>query len=129
MNRMSSSGKILNTILVFTHLRPISLAGKCRLLFGIAIVFVLTLALLTPYFWMGKLTEKSVIDAGRAVVNTVYERHFRLGKTAEKSPVMLDESGVVKQAQASRIKWVKFNTPGQPDWQSKTDTKLKNRIE
>jgi signal transduction histidine kinase len=126
---MSSSGKILNTILVFTHLRPISLAGKCRLLFGIAIVFVLTLALMTPYFWMGKLTEKSVIDAGRAVVNTVYERHFRLGKTPEKSPVMLDESGVVKQAQASRIKWVKFNTPGQTDWKSQTEMQLKKRIE
>ena len=95
---MNSAGKTLINILTYTHLRPISLAGKCRLLFGIAIVFVLSLALLTPYFWMGKLTEKTMTDAGRAVVNTVYERHFKVGKAPEKSPVMLDESGAVKQA-------------------------------
>jgi len=125
---MNSAGKILINILTYTHLRPISLAGKCRLLFGIAIVFVLILALLTPYFWMGKLTEKTLTDAGRAVVNTVYERHFKIGKASEKSPVMLDESGAVKQAQSSRVNWLRFDLPAQT-WKKKTDATLTKRIE
>jgi len=118
----------LKTILAYVRLRPMSLAGKCRLLFGIAIVFVLTLALLIPYLWMGKLTQKALSDAGRAVVNTVYERHFRVEKALEKSPVMLDESGATKQAQSSRINWLRFNLSGE-NWKSQLEGKQTQRIE
>ncbi|MBU1260740.1 MAG: HAMP domain-containing histidine kinase [Planctomycetes bacterium] len=126
---MNSAGKILKIILDYVHPRPMSLAGKCRLLFGLAILFVLILALFVPYFWMGKLTDKTLIDAGRAVVNTVYERHFNLGGASEKSPVMLDESGAVKQTQSSRVNWVRLNSPSQPNWKDQLDAKQSQRIE
>jgi signal transduction histidine kinase len=110
------------------HVRPVSLAGKCRLLFGIAVLFVLAIALLIPYFWMGKLTEKAVLDSGRAVVNTVYERHFRLGAPDAKGLVMLEESGARKQAQSSRVKWLRFDQT-QQNWQKQLSKRQNETIE
>ncbi len=121
------TGKIFKTFLSHIQLRPLSLAGKCRLLFGIAILLVLALALLIPYSWMNKLTEKSLTDAGRAIVNTVYERHFKLEST-DKRPVMLDESGAVKQPQISRVNWFRFNKDGE-SWKELIDVQTTNRIE
>ena len=118
----------IKRIIVFFHLRPVSLAGKCRLLFGIAILLVLALALLIPYFWMGKLAEKAVLDSGRAIVNTVYERHFRLDAQNDKSPVMLDESGAKKEAQSSRVKWLRFNKSEQ-DWKTQLSERQNQTIE
>ena len=126
---MNSAGKILKTILDYVHPMPVSLAGKCRLLFGLAILFVLILALFVPYFWMGKLTDKTLTDAGRAIVNTVYERHFKLDKVSEKSPVMLDESGAVKQTQSSRVNWIRLNSTSQPNWKEQLDATQAQRIE
>src|SRR4030042_6964367 len=114
--------------LTILHLRPVSLAGKCRLLFGIAILLVLALALLIPYFWMVKLTEKAVLDSGRAVVNTVYERHFRLGAADDKGLVMLEESGARRESQSSRVKWLKFGQT-QQDWQKQISKRQKETIE
>ncbi|MBN1786854.1 MAG: HAMP domain-containing histidine kinase [Sedimentisphaerales bacterium] len=110
------------------HLRPASLAGKCRLLFGTAILFVLALALLIPYFWMVKLTEKTVMDSGRAVVNTVYERHFDIAGEKEKGRVMLEESGARKEAQSSRVKWLRFG-PSQKEWQPQLTKEQNEAIE
>lgn len=124
---MSNIGKILKTILAYLQLRPISLAGKCRLLFGIAILLVLTLALLIPYSWMNKLTDKTMIDAGRAIVNTVYERHFKIEQSG-KGPVMLDENGTAKQPQTSRVKWLRFESQNQ-NWKKQTDANLTARID
>ena len=115
-------------VLQLLHLRPVSLAGKCRLLFGMAILLVLTLALLIPYFWMSKLTEKTILDAGRAVVNIVYESHFKLDKGEEKGPVMLDENGAAKQTQSSRVNWLRFGQ-SQQNWQGKISSKQEKKIE
>ncbi len=109
-------------------LRPVSLAGKCRLLFGTAILLVLFIALTIPYLWMGKLTEKAVLDSGRAVVNTVYERHFRLGDANEKGHAMLEESGATKQAQSSRVKWLRFNQ-SQQEWEKQLSKRQNETIE
>jgi two-component system sensor histidine kinase BarA len=116
---MARTEKIWETFLDYLRLRPVSLAGKCRLLFGTAIILVLVLALLIPYSWMNKLTEKSVIDAGRAVVNTVYERHFKIEPPAKKL-LMLDESGTLKQNQITRVNWVRFDADGK--WKKIVDT-------
>lgn len=124
-------GKIINILkqlLGLFHLRPVSLAGKCRLLFGIAILLVLALALLIPYFWMVKLTEKAVLDSGRAVVNTVYERHFRLAYDNGKGPVMLDESGAKKEAQSSGVKWLRFDQSEQ-EWKKQLSERQNQAIE
>ena len=119
---------IFRQILLFFHPRPVSLAGKCRLLFGIAILLVLALALLIPYFWMGKLAEKAVLDSGRAIVNTVYERHFKLDAQNGKSPVILDESGAKKEAQSSRVKWLRFDQSEQ-DWKTQLSERQNRTIE
>ncbi|MEN6384036.1 MAG: HAMP domain-containing sensor histidine kinase [Phycisphaerales bacterium] len=116
---MINTGKIFSAIVSYLRLRPMSLAGKCRLLFGTAIIMVLVLALLIPYSWMNKLTEKSLIDAGRAVVNTVFEKHFKLGST-EKRPPMLDESGSIKQEPVSRVKWFRFDAENKK-WKKQAD--------
>ena len=44
---------------------PLSLARKVQVTFGAAVVLVLALALLIPYIWMGKLTTKGLLEAGR----------------------------------------------------------------
>ncbi len=124
---MSSIRNILKEIPAYLSLRPMSLAGKCRLLFGAAVTLVLALALLVPYSWMTKLTEKSLIDAGRAVVNTVYERHFHLD-TGLKTPVMLDESGAVKPHQITRVNWLRIDLRDEK-WKSRTDPNTAAKIE
>lgn len=121
-----NAGKLWNTAVEYLQLRPMSLAGKCRLLFGAAILLVLLLALLIPYSWMSKLTEKSITDAGRAVVNTVYERHFHLDSTG-KTPVMLDESGAVKPKQTKRVNWVRLDA--EKKWEKQTDPNMMRKIQ
>ena len=51
------------------------------------------IALLIPYFWISKLTEKISLDSGRAVANTIYERHFQIDIPLEKELVALKENG------------------------------------
>jgi signal transduction histidine kinase len=77
---------------------------------------------------MGKLTEKAVLDSGRAAVNTVYERHFKLGTADNKGPIMLEESGARKQAQSSRVKWLRFDQ-SQKDWQKQLSKRQNKTIE
>jgi signal transduction histidine kinase len=124
---MSAIIKNFWQLLTTLHLRPVSLAGKCRLLFGAAILLVLFIALLMPYFWMGKLTEKAVLDSGRAVVNTVYERHFRLDSESGKGLLMLEESGARKEAQSSRVKWLRFDK-SQQEWQKQLSKRQRETI-
>lgn len=101
---MSELKKFLAVTARALHLRPISLAGKCRLLFSIAVLFVISLALLIPYLWMGKLTEKAVLDSAKAVVETVYERHFNLNQP-HSGPAMLNADGSAGDNQLRSVKW------------------------
>jgi two-component system sensor histidine kinase BarA len=100
---------VIKKTLQLLRLWPFSLAGKCRLGFGLAVLVILALALLLPYFWMGKLTEKAGLDAGRAVADTVYQRHFHLKSRTEKEPDPLLESGVVRPVQNRPVQWVRLN--------------------
>ena len=45
-------GKIVQRVLRLLHLTPLSLAEKCRFMFGAAVLFSLAIALLIPYIWM-----------------------------------------------------------------------------
>ncbi len=90
-----------------------SLAGKCRLLFGAAVVLILALALLIPYFWMGKLTERVMLDSGQAVVNTVYENHFKFDSQPGEGLVSLDETGSAITVSDSMVKWLRFGDENQ----------------
>jgi len=101
--------KSLKSLFQRRHLKPFSLAEKCRLQFGIAILFCLFLALLVPYLWMGKLTEKNALDAGRAVARLVFERHFQLPAAGADGLPALDESGLAQpQPQKTLVNWLRI---------------------
>ena len=92
-----------------TRLKPLSLAEKCRLQFGGAVVLSLFLALLIPYLWMGKLTEKSALDAGRAVADSVFERHLQIDGAGGKGLPMLEEGGIVRSPENRAVRWIRFD--------------------
>jgi two-component system sensor histidine kinase BarA len=117
--------KRLDWLLQKLRLKPLSLAGKCRLQFGAAVLFSLTLALLVPYFWMNKLTEKSVLDSGRAVSQGIFEQHFRLPALSGESLPRLDDSGSVRAQNDSVIQWYRLDKEPQPVTQFHHETQDK----
>ena len=71
-------GQTVQRVLRFLHLTPLSLAEKCRIMFGAAVLFSLVLALLIPYIWMRQLTGKVLLDTNKAKAESVLLRsHFR----------------------------------------------------
>ncbi len=115
------------------RLKPLSLAEKCRLQFGGAVLFILTLALLVPYFWMGKLIDKSALDSGRAVSRTMFERHFHAAadKTQSQLPKLTEDGSVMAEG-GSVVEWHRFGdsqnlfTGLDPVWQTKLSHLAKN---
>ena len=103
----------LEPILVKVRHKPLSLAEKCRLQFGGAVLFSLVLALLIPYLWMGKLIEKSALDSGRAVAEVVFERHFQLYPASEKGRPRLTESGLLRPEIDAVVVWQRAETSSQ----------------
>lgn len=101
--------KRLDTILEKLRLKPLSLAEKCRIQFGAAVVFSLILALWVPYFWMGKLTEKNALDSGRAVAQSIFEQHFRLPAHGQNALPMIDETGKVRSADDTVAQWFRMD--------------------
>jgi len=88
---------------------PLSLAEKCRLAFGAAVIFILALALLLPYIWMGQLTKKGLLDANKAKAETLLLRvHFRLKDSPEAALPALSNTGAVADVNSSEIRWVYF---------------------
>lgn len=94
-------------ILRFLRLSPLSLAEKCRFEFGAAILFILALALLIPYLWMSKLTEKTALDSGRSVAYALYQRHFQIGDVF-KGLKPLTEKGSAETKFLSAVQWIRF---------------------
>ena len=86
---------------------PLSLARKVQVTFGAAVVLVLALALLIPYIWMGKLTTKGLLEAGRWRSKVLLDRHFKLedpGQTLQ----ALDDTGQLRDANDTEIRWIRF---------------------
>ena len=102
-------GKTWHRILVFLHLSPLSLAEKCRIAFGTAVIFILSIALLVPYVWMGKLTTKAYLDAGRAKSELLFEKHFRENETVEGALVHLDNTGGEADTENPEMRWFRFS--------------------
>jgi two-component system sensor histidine kinase BarA len=98
---------IWQRILRLLRLWPLSLAEKCRFEFGAAIVFILALALLIPYLWMSKLTEKTSLDSGRAVAYMLYQSHFQLADTG-KGLAPLNEKGSASAKSVPAAQWIQF---------------------
>ena len=103
-------GRYLDVVLRRLRLKPLTLAEKCRLQFGAAVLFSLALALLIPYFWMGKLTEKIALDAGRAVGDTAFEKHFRIQVDPDKGLAMLDDMGRERKSENRMNRWIRLDT-------------------
>jgi len=97
---------------VLLHPRPISLAEKCRITFGAAVGLVLLIALLVPYVWMGQLTKKASLDAGRARTEALLQSHFRLKDPAETTLPALGENDAVLDVNDAQMRWIRFNTEG-----------------
>ncbi|MFA5423619.1 MAG: ATP-binding protein [Phycisphaerae bacterium] len=99
---------IWHRILVFLHLSPLSLAEKCRLTFGGAVVLVLILALLIPYVWMAQLTKNVFLNAGRSRSDYLLTRHFRLDTPSQTDLPPLSSTGTPVDPNVSDIKWLPF---------------------
>jgi two-component system sensor histidine kinase BarA len=99
---------ILWKFLEFLRMAPLSLAEKCRVTFGAAVVLVLMLALLLPYVWMGQLTKKAALDAGRAKTETLLRSHFQLKTPDETDLPALDNRGAVLDVNNPEMRWVRF---------------------
>ncbi len=91
------------------HRKPLSLAEKCRLLFGGAMLFSLALALSIPYFWMNKLIQKNSLDAGRAVAESAFERHFQRISSREGGLPPLTESGRLSEPNDIVVRWLRID--------------------
>ena len=92
--------------------KQLSLAEKCRLQFGAAVLFSLILALLIPYFWMNKLTEKSALDSGRAVGQAIFEQHFQLGAPEKRGLPRLSDNGTVLTESERIVSWFRIEKEG-----------------
>jgi two-component system sensor histidine kinase BarA len=107
------------------RLSPLSLAKKCRITFGAAVVFVLVLALLLPYIWMGQLTKKASLDAGRAKAETLLRRHFQLKETGETTLTALDNTGAALDVNDPEVRWFRFTEEHEKTLQHLTEEQRK----
>jgi len=99
---------IWQKLLTLLRLSPLSLAKKCRITFGAAVVFVLTIALLLPYIWMGQLIKKNLLDTGRARSQALLDRHFQLTDPGQTALKALDNTGQVIDVNNPDMRWIRF---------------------
>ena len=99
---------IWQKLLGLLRLSPLSLAKKCRITFGAAVVFILTIALLLPYIWMGQLIKKNLLDTGRARSQAMLDRHFQLKDPAQTTLPALDNTGLPVDVNDPDIRWIRF---------------------
>jgi two-component system sensor histidine kinase BarA len=101
--------KFWQRLLRLLRLSQISLARKCQLTFGVAVLFTLALALILPLVWMGQLIKKNYLDAQRAKAETLlFRHHFQLKKLSEADLAMLDSSGKVMDPNSEGLFWIRF---------------------
>lgn len=100
-------GKTLQRVLRFLHLKPLSLAEKCRVMFGAAVLFSLVIALLIPYIWMRQLTQKVLLDTNKArVESTLLYSHFRQRDAGDMAAPELGRRGAAKDPNEPGVVWV-----------------------
>jgi two-component system sensor histidine kinase BarA len=95
-------------VLRVLRLTPLSLAEKCRVAFGAAVVLTLALALLIPYIWMRQLTKQISLEAARAKVEMLLRDHFKLTGGKEAGLAALDVEGGVLDSNDPQIRWIRF---------------------
>jgi len=91
------------------RLWPLSLAKKCQLTFGLAVVFTLTLALILPYIWMRQLIKTNYLDTERAKVETLlFRQHFQVKEKSGDALVPLDSTGHVLDPNNPQTRWIRL---------------------
>ncbi len=98
----------LLTVLQRLHLWPRSLADKCRLMFGAAVLFSLALVLLFPYLWMRKLMIKDLIDISDERTSLLYQWHFQTDSLSQ-NRLPLDVSGLVRDINDLPLRWIRLS--------------------
>ncbi len=102
-------GRIIQAVLRFLHLTPLSLAEKCRIMFGAAVLLCLVLALLIPYIWMRQLTGKVLLDTNKAKAESVLLRsHFRPAPVGDIHLAELNERGGARDPNERSLVWIDF---------------------
>jgi two-component system sensor histidine kinase BarA len=103
--------KIRKSFLKIKRFWPLSLAKKVQVTFGAAVILILALALSILYIWMGQLTKKNLLDAGRARSQILLDRHFQLENTGQTLPP-LSRTGQVIDVNESDVRWISFTPEG-----------------
>ena len=108
--------------LKLVRLRPLSLAKKCQMAFGVAVAFTLVLALLLPYIWMRQLIKKDYLDTEQAKVETLlFREHFQLKDASESTLAPLNITGQVFDVNNPQMRWIRFNKDNEKQLQQLTD--------
>lgn len=110
--------------------RGISLANKCLLMFGGAIVLIVVMALAVPFFRMHALVRQGELDISRLTVDA-YERLHVAGRTnaaelarlgvRRLTPEDADRLGATDPFLASSIQWFREHPEHQERWASAWD--------
>jgi two-component system, NarL family, sensor histidine kinase BarA len=88
------------------RLSPLSLAVKCQLMFGLAVVFTLVLALIFPYIRMQQLVKKDYLDTEHAKTELLFSQHFQTNNNSTIAP--LDNTGRVIDPNNPQVRWIRF---------------------
>ncbi len=102
-------------LLRFLRLSPMSLAAKCQLMFGMAVVLTLALALILPYIWMKQLVKKDYLDTERTKTELLFRQHFQSGNISETTFTPLDFSGRALDPNNTGIRWIRFTSENPSD--------------
>lgn len=99
--------RLWKRLLKILRLSPLSLAVKCQLMFGSAVVLTLVLALILPYIWMQQLVKKGYLDTERAKTDLIFSQHFQNNNNAAFQP--LDNTGKVIDPNNPQVRWIRFS--------------------
>jgi len=100
---------IWRRLLELLRLSHLSLAKKCQLTFGVAVVFTLVLALLLPCIWMHQLTKQASLDAGGAEAQTLLRQHYQF------------KTWNVPDVNNPEMRWIRFTEDNKKQRQQLTD--------
>lgn len=119
-------GNTFQRILRVLHLSPLSLAEKCRLMFGSAVLLSLAIALLIPYAWMRQLTRMVLLETNAAKMEVLLRSHFRLEASGEMTLPALNDRGTAKDPNEPGMTWIRFpREPGEGALPQLTDLQQK----
>ncbi len=105
--RYNKIRKIWKKVLKILRLSPLSLAVKCQLMFGLAVLFTVVIALVFPYIWMQHLVNKGYLDTERAKTDLLFVRHFQKNNTNTSLFRSIIQDGLI-DPNNPQINWIRF---------------------